>query len=327
MSFERTDATLARESPVGMRDGDALRLARCEVVIQRGLETFLEVAEALLEIRDGHLYRSSGWCRFDDYCRERWRMSASRARQLIGALASVTNVTLDGLPAPTSEGVARALAGLSPEEQVEVWREAVATAADGVPTAAHVEAVRLCLGQRRHGSRCPDPTVEYYTLDPIRAAVLDVLGEIDLDPAAEGRGNIPARRHYTAADDGLAKPWYGRVYLNHPFGLPPPHTDRAWVEKLVDCHRRGDVVEAIALVRVSPGSAWFEPLWNYPICWFRGRPEFGRPDGKTSGSTFDVALPYLGPDLGRFYRAFEPLGPIVARISEADACRSQRRAL
>lgn len=42
--------------------------------------------------------------------RERWGFSDSRARQLIGAAQTVTNVTAAGLPAPANEGQARELA-------------------------------------------------------------------------------------------------------------------------------------------------------------------------------------------------------------------------
>lgn len=64
---------------------------------------------------------------FEDYCRERWKMVASRARQLIGAaqivgnLQSVTNVT------PTHESQVRPLAGLEPDEQREAWKAATAS--------------------------------------------------------------------------------------------------------------------------------------------------------------------------------------------------------
>lgn len=91
--------------------GEQGMLERCEATIARGLDTFVEVGEALMEVRERRLYRSFGT--FEDYCRERWRMSASRARQMIGAAQTVTNVTLSGLPQPASEAVARELRSLT----------------------------------------------------------------------------------------------------------------------------------------------------------------------------------------------------------------------
>ncbi len=73
-------------------------LADCERVVEAGLETFVEVGRALMAIRDRRLYRE-GHATFEDYCVTRWRLSSSRARQLIRAsqvvayVESVTNVT------------------------------------------------------------------------------------------------------------------------------------------------------------------------------------------------------------------------------------------
>lgn len=46
-------------------------------------------------------------------------MSDSRARQLIGAAQTVTNVTVAGLPAPSNEGQARELARVPEEQRVQ----------------------------------------------------------------------------------------------------------------------------------------------------------------------------------------------------------------
>lgn len=102
------------------------RLAACEAVIERGLGTFVEVGEALLTIREARLYRETHKT-FEEYCRERWGFNDSRARQLIGAAETVTTVTVQGLPAPRNEAVARELAPLrqEPEKLREKWSETV----------------------------------------------------------------------------------------------------------------------------------------------------------------------------------------------------------
>lgn len=118
------------------------RLQQCEVVIEKGLQTFTNVGNALLEIRDSRLYKET-YDTFEDYCRERWGMVASRARQLIAAseivsnLQSVTNVTL----LPTTESQTRPLSSLEPEQQLEAWAKAIETAPEGKITAAHVQSV------------------------------------------------------------------------------------------------------------------------------------------------------------------------------------------
>ena len=57
---------------------EAEKLARHEQVIERGLATFVEVGEALSEIRDARLYRESHTT-FEAYCRERWGFTDRRA--------------------------------------------------------------------------------------------------------------------------------------------------------------------------------------------------------------------------------------------------------
>jgi len=92
-----------------LTDPERSRLAELEEVVERGLTTFVEVGNALLEIRDQRLYRETH-STFEAYCRERWGFVASRARQLIAAAKTVTVVTAAGLPAPTTERQARELA-------------------------------------------------------------------------------------------------------------------------------------------------------------------------------------------------------------------------
>ncbi len=114
-------------------------LESCERVIERGLETFIEVGSALLKIRDGGLYQKSHGT-FEDYCQERWSIARSTAYQLIDAAKVVENVRHGGHAVPTNERQARPLASLAPEQQREAWTEAVETAPNGKPTGAHVQA-------------------------------------------------------------------------------------------------------------------------------------------------------------------------------------------
>ena len=103
------------------------RLTELETVIERGLQTFVEVGNALMEIRDGRLYRAE-YDTFENYCWERWGMGASRARQLISAaeivenLKSVTMVTqnVNNTLLPQTERQTRPLTKLTPDQQREV---------------------------------------------------------------------------------------------------------------------------------------------------------------------------------------------------------------
>lgn len=83
--------------------------------------------------------------------------------------------------------------------------------------------------------------------------VFDRMGiEFDLDVSAPPGGVpwVPAKRFLTVADDGLATPWRGRVWMNPPFSHPSP-----WVDKFV-AHRDG-----VCLLPFAK-SAWFDRAWR-----------------------------------------------------------------
>lgn len=116
------------------------KLQQYEAVIEHGLQTFVDVGNALLAIRDEHLYRPHQT--FEEYCQERWHMTRGYANELIRAANVVKN--LDGIPSntlPQTPHQVRPLATLAPEDQRAAWQEAVETAPDGRITGAHVASV------------------------------------------------------------------------------------------------------------------------------------------------------------------------------------------
>jgi hypothetical protein len=120
--------------------GEAMELQFCEQRIEHGLETFLEVGQALQLIRDKRLYRVSHGT-FEEYCQARWDIKGSRARQLCAAAQIVQGLKATAETIlPTSESQVRPLMSLPAEQQQTVWREAVATGAGvllRVATARH----------------------------------------------------------------------------------------------------------------------------------------------------------------------------------------------
>jgi hypothetical protein len=148
------------ELPKVLMPGELEQLAKCEQTIERGLFTFYEVGSALAAIRDKRLYRAE-FGNFEEYCAARWKMNASRARQLCGAAnvmitlgeSVTTGNTLPRLMLPANERQARPLLKLPEKEWVSAWHEAYTTAPTGVVTGAHVERiVRKRLGQ-------PEPVI------------------------------------------------------------------------------------------------------------------------------------------------------------------------
>lgn len=71
---------------------ESKRLIQLEKVIKTGEQTFIEVGNALLEIRDSKLYRAD-FSSFDEYCLEKWGWGRKRGYELI-----IAAKTLDSLP-------------------------------------------------------------------------------------------------------------------------------------------------------------------------------------------------------------------------------------
>jgi hypothetical protein len=87
-----------------------------------------------------------------------------------------------------------------------------------------------------------------------REQILDRLGKFELDPCAgDPRPWDCARVNYTEADDGLSKPWFGRVWCNPPFDR---RVVGLWVERMAE-HDHG-----ILLLHVRPETATFRPVWR-----------------------------------------------------------------
>jgi phage N-6-adenine-methyltransferase len=144
-------------------------------------------------------------------------------------------------------------------------------------------------------------TEEWTTPPHIIAVAERVLGAIDLDPCAEDACAVPAATHYTRGDDGLAGPWFGRVYMNPPYGKQI----RAWVDKVATAYETGEIDAAVVLVHARTDTRWARRLAAYPRCYIYGRLRFG---GSVNSAPFPSMLVYLGPDLAGFVRETAHLG-------------------
>lgn len=129
--------------------------------IERGFETFIDVGNALREIRDRRGYRTAGYDRFEDYLFERWELTRDRAYQLIAA-ASVSDLLSSNVEnflhtPPDNESQARALAPLAktdPDAAREVWQEVQDEHGDKVTASKVREAVKERMPQRTYA--CPE---------------------------------------------------------------------------------------------------------------------------------------------------------------------------
>ncbi len=106
-----------------LKTNEEQELQRHETTIKKGLNTFVEVGQALLEIRDKKLYRIE-YKTFEEYCQEKWQMTRRRSYQLIEASLAIENVN-PGTQMPKNEKEVRPLTALEPEVQNAVWQETV----------------------------------------------------------------------------------------------------------------------------------------------------------------------------------------------------------
>jgi hypothetical protein len=196
---------------------------------------------------------------------------------------------------------------------------------------------------------------EYFTQSLITDLARDVLGRIDLDPASSDKANtlvgahlyyiepefvnvgeingIPVREYFHD-QSGLNKRWFGKVWMNHPFGskqracksgcakktctkrgyhLLRDHPGNGdWINKLVDSYENGDVTEAIMICYASTSENWFKPLLDYPKCWVYGRLNYL--DNITleeiSGVTKGSVITYFGDNIDKFHDVFNDIGSV-----------------
>lgn len=115
------------------------------------------------------------------------------------------------------------------------------------------------------GSKLKNKSVEWYT----PGWVFERLGlTYDLDPASphDMETAVPATAKYTLFDDGLKQPWFGRVWINPPYGK----TTGLWMRKMID-HGNG-----IALVFSRTDAKWFQDAMqaSSAILFVSGRIQF-----------------------------------------------------
>ncbi len=130
-------------------------------------------------------------------------------------------------------------------------------------------------------------TDEWLTPPPI----IKPLGEFDLDPCSPINRPWPtAKNHFTVIDNGLLKDWFGRVWLNPPYGKQLVH----WLNKMA-MHGNG--------VALTFGRTDTEAFHQYvfpvadSILFLRGRLFFHHVDGtaaKWNGGAPSLLIAYGG---------------------------------
>jgi phage N-6-adenine-methyltransferase len=160
---------------------------------------------------------------------------------------------------------------------------------------------------------------EWHTPAEYLEVVRKVLGTIDLDPASNpvAQETVKASQFFTLENDGLSRPWHGRVWLNPPYSQP---AIAQFAEKLVAEWQAGNIEAALVLTNNASDTGWFHTLAQActAFCLTRGRIGFEAPDGAVAATLRGQAFFYFGTNPVTFHRVFAQYGltaNIVQRVA------------
>ena len=164
---------------------------------------------------------------------------------------------------------------------------------------------------------------EWYTPPDIINVVKEVLGEIDVDPASNIQANetVGAKTIFTKDDDGLTKPWMGRVFLNPPYSrdLMPK-----FVDKLITEYQEKRTTSAILVSHNNTETYWFQSLAAVAsaVCFPSTRIKFYR-DEKVAAPVNGQVFFYLGNAPDKFESRFADFGGILLPADLLESSRSR----
>ncbi len=156
---------------------------------------------------------------------------------------------------------------------------------------------------------------EWYTPPKYTEAAKRVMGGIDLDPASNSVANgfVKADSFYTKEDDGLTKPWYGRVWLNPPYAQP---LIAQFAEAVVSKFSSGEFEQAVVLVNNATDTKWLQSMMRVcsALCFSEGRIRFMNPKGDPVGAPLQgQVFLYFGGNVESFLDEFASFGVVMHR--------------
>ena len=242
--------------------------------------------------------------------------TTGKARDELGAMAGVSGKTykhavtvMEEAPEPVVEAARQNALSINAAYQVtrmepEQQQEVVERIENGEKPRDVVQDVQ----KRPHvtnNSGCN----EWYTPERYLDLAREVLGEIDLDPASCAFANetVKARLFYSEDDDGLTKPWHGRVWMNPPYSAD---LVLKFAEKFVGEYNDGNVTEGIVLVNNATETAWFASLVSAAtaVCFPRGRIRYQSQNRESLAPLQGQAFLYFGENGDTFLQVFSEIG-------------------
>ena len=116
------------ESNIKFKDTDSINILYKkhrddEAIIKSDLKSFYEVGSAFMRIRGSKSYKEvDGYNNFEEYCKDKWDITAAYGKRLINAVKIRDNLAPIGAILPETESQCRELSWLEPYDQREVWQ-------------------------------------------------------------------------------------------------------------------------------------------------------------------------------------------------------------
>jgi len=129
-----------------------LTLEECEKIIDAGIKSFMQIGQALEEIKRNKLYLEAGYATYNEYCQQRWQFTPQHSNRLIQAyrLQKIfESEPMGSFDVPESERQLRELQ--YSDDPVELWKEAQRQTGEQQPTASQIKKVR-------EGKKADQPT-------------------------------------------------------------------------------------------------------------------------------------------------------------------------
>lgn len=161
---------------------------------------------------------------------------------------------------------------------------------------------------------------EWFTPSQYLEAARQVLTNIDLDPASNASANemVGAGKIFTKEDDGLRQKWFGRVFLNPPYGKTSDGKESlagAFCLKAIGEYNLGNIESCIILVNSLHSQLWQAPLYEHCICFVDHRIKFISGEGdQNKNPTMQNLFVYLGKERKKFAKVFSSFGYVMQKV-------------